>query len=835
MKDFISLKKSLLVALVFFGFKANSQVSFGGEPFHWADKHVPAEVNFVQTAGINLPALEAEDAIVDQVKSAPYRFGVEFDVNYNLENSGNWTFFPNEDMAIWQLGVDCPSARTINFVFSQYHLVKGCELYLWAAERDEFLGKFNEKNNSSANVLGTTILHSDRAVIELHVPISRMHEVSLSLGQIVHGYRPVLLSHFDNDIEQRGPYGTSGNCENNVNCAVGADWQIEKRAVALILSGGSALCTGSLVNNTANDGTPYFLTANHCYSNTVGSWVFVFNHETAGCTGTTGPTNQTISGSVLRAKNAGSDFCLLELNSTPPANYNVQYAGWDASDANTVTNVVGIHHPAGDLKKISFENDPVSQGTWSGAQTWEVAQWDDGVTEGGSSGSPLFDQNHRIIGQLYGGLSACSGAVENGQGDSYGRFGISWNTGTTVDARLKEWLDPSNSGVLVLDGFPDGFVPLALDASASSINNFVASTCNPSLTPSVTLINQGSTDLSSVTIQYQWNNGSLQSFNWTGTLTQGQSAIVDLPTQDLSSGVNTLTVTLSSPNNGLDENLNNNSISATVTYINAGAAASLPYSNDFLDTAFPYSGWQLNNPDADITWVQTGVVNGGGVLKYDCYNNGTQGEIDEFTTAPVAINANSASLHFNLAHVQYNAQYSDTLKVAVATSCDGPWEVVYNLGGAELATATASTSEYLEPATGDWRAECVDLSNRFGQNLFVKFIAVNDYGNNIFVDDMSIVEMDCNGTTAIQNISEKPKVILFPNPTQTIAHLTIPAEMGSRCAVEIFNAVGQLVQKQSAIQSGVIELNVNSLMDGIYQVRVIGEHSVSTLSWVIKK
>ena len=160
----------------------------------------------------------------------------------------------------------------------------------------------------------------------------------------------------------------------------------------------------------------------------------------------------------MRAKNAGSDFCLLELNSVPPASYNVQYSGWDASDANTVSSVVGIHHPSGDLKKISFENDPVTQGNWGGAQTWDVAQWDDGITEPGSSGSPLFDQNHRIIGQLYGGNSACSGNVENGQGDSYGRFGVSWDAGATAATRLKEWLDPGNTGILVVDGYPEGFV-----------------------------------------------------------------------------------------------------------------------------------------------------------------------------------------------------------------------------------------------------------------------------------------------------------------------------------------------------------------------------------------
>ncbi len=827
-------KPGLLVLFALVASWTNAQVSQGGEPFQWEDKRVAEGMSFVEMPSINLAQLQQEDAIVDQVKSAPYRFGVEFDVEYNTQNSGSWSFYQEQDMAVWTLGVKCAGARTMNFVFSKYHLIKGASLFLWTANRDEFIGSFNEKNNSEANVLGTTILHSDEVVIELQVPISRMHEVQLELGQIVHGYRPVLLSHFDDDIEQRGPYGTSGNCNNNVNCAVGADWQVEKRAVAMILSGGSALCTGSLVNNTANDGTPYFLTANHCYGNNVGSWVFVFNHETAGCTGTTGPTNQTVSGSVLRARNAGSDFCLLELNSVPPATYNVQYAGWDATDVASVTNAVGIHHPSGDLKKISFENEAVPQGNWAGAQTWDVQQWDDGITEGGSSGSPLFDQNHRIIGQLYGGLSACSGNNENGEGDSYGRFGVSWDAGATAATRLKEWLDPGNSGVLVLDGYPDGFVSAALDANASSIGNVPASTCNASITPTVTILNQGSSDLTSVTIQYQWNNGTAQTQAWSGLLSQGQSALVTLPAQGLNSGTNTLVVTLLNPNNGTDENLNNNSLTSSVNYINAGAATGLPYSNSLSNSAFPYAGWQLNNNDAGITWAQTTVTNGGGVLKYDCYNYDVQGEVDEFVTTPFAINSNSVSLNFKVAHVRYNNQYSDQLQVAVSTSCEGPWEILYDKAGATLATAANSTQDYTSPAAADWRTECIDLSNRFGQNIFVKFIATNGYGNNIYVDDIAINEVDCNGGTQVSQLQMDNVLSIYPNPTQGIAYLEIPSSFGNNVQIQVLNNLGQIIGVQKSNGMGRIQLNTEGLSEGLYLVRVVGESSADTLPLIIK-
>lgn len=233
---------------------AFGQVSFGGEPSRWLDKTLNDQIPFIETDPIDMNYLSMEDAITDQDKRLPYRFGVEFDVQYGLSD-GIWEVDVENGLAIWQLGVACPGARSMNFVLSKYRLVKGSSLFIWSADRTEFIGSFNEKNNNADNVLGTTVLSTDRVVLELVVPIELMGVVELEIGKIVHGYRPVLMSHFD---EQRGPYGSSGSCNNNVNCPVGADWQVEKRSVALILDGGFAACTGALVNNTANDGTLIF-------------------------------------------------------------------------------------------------------------------------------------------------------------------------------------------------------------------------------------------------------------------------------------------------------------------------------------------------------------------------------------------------------------------------------------------------------------------------------------------------------------------------------------------------------------------------------------------------
>jgi len=433
-----------------------------------------------------------------------------------------------------------------------------------------------------------------------------------------------LKNEFAEEVDNRGPFGSSGNCHNNVICPVANDWQIEKRSVVLILLGGS-MCSGVLVNNTANDGTPYILTANHCTpgNNNVSNWIFYFNHDSPTCNGSNGPTNNSISGATFRAKRAGSDFALVQMSSTPPSAWNPHYAGWDATDTENVTNSIGIHHPSGDVKKISFDDDAPSKQNYDGTQIWWVQNWEDGVTEGGSSGSPLFNQQHRIIGQLFAGSSACQGTQENSGDDVYGRFGISWNTGGSASSRLREWLDPGNTGTLVMNGYPDGFVQVALDAAATGINGVSAVVCGNQVSPVLVLHNNGTQtltsctigyQLSSCTIGYQLNGGTTQSFVWTGSLATNQSTNVNIPA--ITTGVisNTLVVTVSNPNGNTDQNAGNNSFTYNFSAIPGdNHAISFPGDNHAISFELTFdeypeeTSWTLRNEANQIVYTSSGT------------------------------------------------------------------------------------------------------------------------------------------------------------------------------------------------------------------------------------
>ncbi|MGB1577575.1 MAG: trypsin-like peptidase domain-containing protein [Flavobacteriales bacterium] len=408
-------------------------------------------LNWKSFQALDVATLLAEDVATANIKDAPWRFGVEHEVFWNMQNSGNWS--EESGFRVWRLGVRAEGATSLSFYLSRFVVPKGGELFVWDEERTHFLGSFTHENVKEWEGLALSLMEGDSVVLEYREPLSIPATGEIEVSQVVQGYRSLLRREAELLAENAssGPFGNSGACNINVNCPEGADWQVEKQAVALIVNGGFATCTGSLVNNTANDGTPYFLTANHCLG-TPNTWTYYFNHESSTCSGSTGPTNNSISGGSLLVNNGGSDVALIQLSSAPPASWGVEYAGWDASGASP-QNATGIHHPSGDVKKICFENNSPYTSTAGGAQVWWISQWEAGVTEPGSSGSPLFDQNHRIIGQLYGGAAACSGTVNNGAYDYYGRFDISWGLG------VSQYLDPLGTGVQVLDGYPTGFNP----------------------------------------------------------------------------------------------------------------------------------------------------------------------------------------------------------------------------------------------------------------------------------------------------------------------------------------------------------------------------------------
>jgi hypothetical protein len=369
--------------------------------------------------------------------------------------------------------VASPGAQAVQPLFDAFHLPEGARLFAYTPSNNYVAGAFTARNHTRSGAFAIAPLPGDALVLELHLPAGVPQQgLQLHVYSLIHCYR-------DWASGQRKGFdeiGASGNCNVNAACAEGDNWQAQRDAVVgigLILPVfGASLCTGTLVNNTAQNFAPYVLTALHCGlhpfnstlapQNLLDQWTFYFDFRSPGCTYSGNQNdipNQTLTGCTVIEHSDddggenGSDFLLLELNEEIPENFTPYWAGWNAEDI-PATNGVGIHHPLGDLMKISTYTSPLQHEQWGTLDSshWKV-QWvatanGYGITEGGSSGSALFDQNGRLVGTLTGGNSGCGTSDKT---DEYGKMSYHWNR-NGVGNHLRPWLDPTNSGVLTLDG-----------------------------------------------------------------------------------------------------------------------------------------------------------------------------------------------------------------------------------------------------------------------------------------------------------------------------------------------------------------------------------------------
>jgi len=413
---------------------------------------------------VDVAGLIAEDEAASG-KDRPPRIGYPMKAPLAADRAGLWEDLPGGDR-IWRVSVSSPGALWVVLGFAAFRPEPGAEMWVYSPDRDLVLGPFTAEDERDHGELWLPPLAADRLLIEIDWPRGARDLVpAIRLGTLSHGYKPWGPA---GGGKTPGTDGQSGSCNIDVACPLGADWQDEKRGVVRLLSGGSSYCTASMIATTAADCRNFVLSAAHCLNSAgeANSTTFQFNFERPQCGSGSAPTNQTVTGSTLRATYGASDFTLVELNGAIPESFNAYYNGWSRSTSPAPMSWV-IHHPSGDVKKISHDDDPLTNGTNYGADHWRVANYEQGTTEGGSSGSPLFDPAGRIVGQLHGGTASCSSITW----DEYGKVDVSWTGGGTNGSRLSSWLDPGGTGKIVQDGIDAAFcrVPrpsLAYTASA---------------------------------------------------------------------------------------------------------------------------------------------------------------------------------------------------------------------------------------------------------------------------------------------------------------------------------------------------------------------------------
>ena len=350
---------------------------------------------------------------------------------------------------VYLLNITSSNAKAIGLEMDSFYLYPGVEMFIYSLDRDMHIGAFTSENNKIYNQFSTSLVKGDEIVIEVYIPNNVFGESTINISKIVHDFTDLLNLHESNEENIN-----RNSCNTNVACSEADPYEDQVNAVMLMTMGGGS-CSASLINNVEEDLTPYVITAEHCLGGSPNNFNFYFKYQASSCNGNSGSYSYSMSGSYLRAEGSAPDFALLEMTNNPPDSYDPFYNGW-SNAATTPSDVYGIHHAGGGIKKISFTDDNIQ-----GQYNFWTFQFDDGRIYPGSSGSPLFDQNNRTIGpcsHMYTDYCYDYNCYCDQQYDvGYGRMNRAWEYGSSASSRLKDWLDPNNTGTTYMDGTSDGF------------------------------------------------------------------------------------------------------------------------------------------------------------------------------------------------------------------------------------------------------------------------------------------------------------------------------------------------------------------------------------------
>ncbi len=436
--------------LLLFNNNLHAQISQGGRPTDIVCQGKSGiEEAWYKTPSINqVKQLESSSDTKKERSNKPLKYAYPFYVSLSTENSGKWNVSGN--YRIWKLGIESEGAFSIGLLFGKYKLPPGSRLFIFNEDRTDIIGAFTELNNKESGQLAVMPVAGDKIFVQYEELIDTEFEGELEISRISHDYVGI------KSTNPRRPIKIAGECNIDINCEIAEDYADLKNSVCRIYiqkGASDELCTGVLINNTSHDGKPYLLTAAHCIESDYQAQnsLFLFNYESPYCGSIDGDNTHSLEGSTLKARFDSLDFSLVELSVSPPNYYRPYYAGWDVAPKAPASSYT-VHHPQGDIKKIAVDEDsPVTSDfnkNYISSSFWNVKRWEYGVTEDGSSGCPLLNNQSRVVGTLTGGVANC----QNPENDYFEKLGKSWDYNGTSEKQLKYWLDPGNTGETQIDG-----------------------------------------------------------------------------------------------------------------------------------------------------------------------------------------------------------------------------------------------------------------------------------------------------------------------------------------------------------------------------------------------
>lgn len=440
--------------LIFFPLFASAQ--FGNEtetPILWNSL---ISKNQLKEVEIKKDSIELEKVLKDEASSN--HSAITSNTNITFQDFKITKVLSNGDK-VYQLKITSEDALGMVFYFDSFKLEAGAKMWMYDDKNESYIGSYSSINNQEDQHFVSSVIEGKDIIIEYLEP---KHVITKP-------FKLTKVYYFFRGLKVEIGYGNSDKCMINVECNEGKKYIDQSKATCRILIFGTnyaSFCTGTLINNTKNDETPYIITANHCSMNAKPSefvdWEFHFFFQTQDCNGNTLSNSKTIYKGCTYVAGSGqdygiysSDFLLLKLNQPVLKEKNHVFLGWDISE-NITSKGVCYHHPMGDVKKVSTYNTKPTLGSFSNlgnnthlVVTWVKTENGFGVTQGGSSGSGLINEEGLLIGTLTGGASSCNRPYKS---DFYGRMSIHWDTynKNVSTMQLKQWLDPIESNVTSL-------------------------------------------------------------------------------------------------------------------------------------------------------------------------------------------------------------------------------------------------------------------------------------------------------------------------------------------------------------------------------------------------
>jgi hypothetical protein len=369
--------------------------------------------------------------------------------------------------------------------------------------------------------------------------------------------------------------------------------------------------------------------------------------------------------------------------------------------------------------------------------------------------------------------------------------------------------------------------PVARDAAIIDIVSPRGEKPSGNIVPEVLLRNLGQSTLTSVVINYQVNSGPVKKYQWTGSLKTSEIALVTLPAISARDGSNTFNAYTSNPNGGTDERTFNDKWSDAFVVSKSGQK--LPFSESFDGGLYPPSNkWYIENADRCVSWSPySNIVGADGqptsVTFLDYYEYNATGTKDGLVMPLINLNnAADPALQFDVAYSQSDGS-RDQLQVFVSVDGGSTFDKVYDKAGGDLATTAPASGAFYPSSASHWRTESISLNNYRTSQVLIKFVGTNNYGDNIFVDNITVTASQKNAaiTSAVEPLGEQTSKSAFvsPNPTTGTFDVTYESSREGRVSARLLNSTGAVSYTKTGTAfkgSNRMQINAGGLARGVY-------------------